>query len=373
MKVLKAIGFFILALLVFAGFAYPFSSVPARHEAKAREMTEARIESGSLAVDQSYVDQSVREAVTSNLDSIFRTAFILAAAVAALIFFISLRPPHDCGGINWFNPIALVFVAAIPLAMSAVICLALKAYPSQAVTEFGIFVEKLSSGLTFEKFGLFALLFVPVVLEVVFRGFIFSYLERIHPIVAIVLCPVLYALAAYFIVYNYMSRSVVSTAAAGCALFTALGVGLVHSVMTWRLRSLIPAVLSHLIMAFSASRVAAFCDKGSLSLPAAAVILGVLIAAFIAVFTFGAKKFPFLAYDFPFAKHHKAMYDRLYATGPIALPKFGGRKKASEKKENKETAAVVPAEEKKAKKTSAKLGNILNGIKLPGAKRTNKR
>ncbi|MBO4847702.1 MAG: CPBP family intramembrane metalloprotease [Clostridia bacterium] len=370
MKIVKGIGFFILALLIFAGFAYPFIAVPAKHEAKARRMTEARIESGSLAVDQSYVEESVRDAVTSNLDGIFRTAFIVAAAVASVIFLIALRPPHDCGGVNWFNPIGLVFTAAISLAMSVLICLAVKSSSAKAAAEFGVFVNRLSSSLTFENNKLLLMLIAPAVLEIVFRGFIFSCLERIHPIAAIVICPVLYAVAAYIAVAGYMKWSVSSTAAAECAALVALFIGLIHSVLTWRLRSGIPAVLSHILMAYSAAGVSSFCEKGGMTLPGAAVILGLLLAAFIAVFTFGAKKFPFLAYDFPLSKHHEKMRGLLYASGPIELPKLGGKKKKAP--ENKETEAVVPADEKPAKKLAAKGKKILDGIKLPSAKRSKK-
>ena len=90
MKVLKAIGFFLLAALVFAGFITAYSTVPTRFEESAREITLERLEKSGTVVDQNYVEESIRKAVHENLHTIYRTAILVSLAVALLLCMLCL-------------------------------------------------------------------------------------------------------------------------------------------------------------------------------------------------------------------------------------------------------------------------------------------
>lgn len=337
-KVLKGIGFFILAVIVFMGFVYPFSLVPKVYEDRAREMTLARIENGSIAVKESYIEESVRDAVLGNIETIFTTAFYIAAAVALVIYLLSIRPPHDAGGINLFNPIGLVFVFAISILLPIVAGLAISGSSSKSASDFMLIVRNLTSGFTFENNKLLLMILVPVTLEVVFRGIIFSYLEKIHFSVAIVLSTAMYAAAAYLAVGSYAKTAFGNADAAYCAMLVAVLIGVVESVITWRLRSGIPAVLSHIMMAYTSLKFYETISSGSVKLVPMAILLAVALAAFVFVFTFLPKKTKVFAYDFPFTKHHEWMHKWLYESKKKDGGEETGEKKSKGKKKTAKSA-----------------------------------
>ncbi|MBR5719184.1 MAG: hypothetical protein IKX16_09230, partial [Clostridia bacterium] len=136
MKLLKCFGFFVLALHVFIGFVYPFHAIPQRFETKALEMAEQRTASSEITIDERYIKQSVNEAMLGNLDSIFKTSCIVAAAVALAIYCLSIRPPHDCGGINLFNPLYLILVAVISILTGIGLGMALRSQTGESVNGF---------------------------------------------------------------------------------------------------------------------------------------------------------------------------------------------------------------------------------------------
>lgn len=342
LKVLKCIGFFVLAVAVFMGFVYPFSFVPKVYENRAREMTLERVENGSIAVKESYIEESVRDAVVGNIETIFTTAFWIAAAVALVIYLISVRPPHDCGGINWFNPIGLVFVAAVSVLLPLVAGLAIKNSSAKGAADFLMLVRGLTSDFTFGDKKLFLMVLIPVTLEVVFRGIIFSYLERIHFSVAIVLSTLMYGAAAYLAVGSYTKIATGSADAAVCAMLVAVLIGAVEGVFTWRLRSGIPAVLSHIMIAYTAQKFFGTVNSGSVHLVPMAILLVLTVAVFVFVFTFLPKKVKVFAYDFPFHKHHEWMNKWLYES-----------KKKSEENDGGKASAEKPSEKKSADKKSA--------------------
>ena len=340
--ILKRIGFLLLAALVFVGFVYPFFSEPARYEEKARSMTEARIEEGGVTVEEGYVDECVSEAMKANLEPMFRGALLLAAASALVIFCLSIRPPHDCGGINLFNPLGLVFTALI----SVLTGMALHAllFDTEIIPGADEFIRFTGS------LGEHKLLFVvmlPLVFELVFRGAILSYLEKIHFTAALLIAPVLYAVAAYFMVAAYTRWSVGSTEAAFAAFWVALGIGFVNGVLTWRLRSVIPAVLSHMLLAWAAGNIGAWQKALGASYVLLIVLLGVVLAGFVVLFSFFSKKAPVLAYDFPFTKHHAWMNDWLNGR----FRRIGRAKRQEEPKP--EEAPAEPAEEAKPEEAPA--------------------
>ena len=307
MKLLKCFGFFVLALLVFIGFVYPFHAIPQRFETKALEMAEQRTASSEITIDERYIKQSVNEAMLGNLDSIFKTSCIVAAAVALAIYCLSIRPPHDCGGINLFNPLYLILVAVISILTGIGLGMALRSQTGESVNGFMQFVNSLSGNLSFGENRLLLLVIVPAALELIFRGIIFSYLEKIHFSAAIVLSSLLYAVAAYFIVGSYTKWSAGSVEPAMTALWTALVSGVVHSIITWRLRSVIPAVFSHVLMAYMANDISSICEKGSIPFAAVVAALVVFLAVFILLHTLFSKKCAVFAYDFPLTKHHDRM------------------------------------------------------------------
>lgn len=310
MKVLKIIGSILLAALAFAAFVYPFDAVPLHFEERAREMTEARIEKGGAEVDQSYIDESVQEAMTSNLGTVYRTAFMIAAAAAFVVFLISIRPPHDCGGVNLFNPFALIPVAVISVFGSLTVGLLIKGYGGDKAAEFSALVKSLSEMLGGGR--LMLIVIVPAVLEIIFRGVIFSFLEKAHAVVAVVFCPVLYAAAVFAILASYAKWAPVTRSAMYCAVCAAFGIGLIMSLITWRLRSVIPAVASHIFIAWSAERIGGYVSRGSIGLLTSAVVLAVIMAAFLLLPRILGKKYRLFAYDFPFENHHVKMNDLLY-------------------------------------------------------------
>ena len=346
----KWLGFFVLAVLVFVGFVYPFSLVPKLYENHAREMTLERVANGSLVVKESYIEETVRSAVTGNAGTIFTTAFYIAAAVAVALYCISIRPPHDCGGINWFSPIGLIFTAAAAVLTSIVLGLAIKNSSAKSASDFMVLVRSLTSNLTFENDKLFFMLLIPIVFEVVFRGIIFSFLEKIHFSAAIVLSTAAYAVSVYLILGSYLKWTAPSSKAASCAFFAALLVGFVNATLTWRLRSGIPAVLSHLLIAWSAGWVNGIVGEGSISLVTASIMLAVTLASMVFVHTFLAKKYPVFAYDFPFSKHHERMNGWLNSP----LRKRTEKSDTDEKPDNRAEASKPAKKEAKGKKSSGR-------------------
>ena len=356
LKVLKCIGFFILAVIVFMGFVYPFSFVPKLYENRAREMTLERIENGSMAVKESYIEESVRDAVVGNIDTIFTTAFYIAAAVAIVVYLLSIRPPHDCGGINLFNPIGLVFVAIISALLPLVIGLAVVNSPSKSAVQFMLLIRNLTTGFSFGDRKLLLMVLIPVALEVIFRGIIFSYLEKIHFSVAIVLSTVMYGAAAYLAVGSYTKILSGTADAAVCAMLVAMVIGAVEGVITWRLRSGIPAVLSHLFIAYASMRFYGIVTSGSVKLVPMTILLAVMLAVFVFVFTFLPKKVKAFAYDFPFSKHHEWMNDWLYAPRKKSDEASDGEKASGKKSgsgaKKSSSGKKSPSSGKKSKKDS---------------------
>ena len=347
MKVLKCIGFFILAALVFVGVVYPFLEVPRRFEERAREITEERVAGAESPVDQHYIDESVNDAMVGDIDNILKTSAIIAAAAALVIFCLSLRAPHDCGGLNLFNPLYLVLVAVISILTSVSVCLVLSSHGGPEAEGFMLFTQRISEAFADKRILL--VLAVPAALELIFRGVIFSYLEKIHFSVAMVLSTLAYAVAAYFMVAAHTKWSQGSADAARCAFCVALFIGGVHSIITWRLRSVIPAVLSHVLMAVTAGSVTDYCAKSALPYPVVLAVLAAVLAVFILLHTLFSKKCRVLAFDYPFTAHHLLRDDWL----------FGGKKskKASKKAEGSpeepaKTKAEAPSENNGAKAES---------------------
>lgn len=341
MKLLKIIGSILLAALAFVAFVYPFDAVPLHFESHAREMTESRIEKSGAEVDASYVDESVRDAMTSNLGTVYRTAFILAAAAALVVFLICVRPPHDCGGINLFNPFALILVALIAVLTSLTVGLLIKGYGGAKADEFTELIKSISA--LFGDGRLWLVVLIPAALEIVFRGVIFSFLERVHPVAAIVLCPILYAAAVFAMLASYANWAPVTRSAMYCGVCAAFAVGLIMSLITWRLRSGIPAVAAHILIAWSAGRVQGFVDSGSVGFIVSAIVLAVVTAAFLLLPRLFAKKARIFAYDFPFEKHHAKMNDWLYGESKKTRRKA---KKSAEADEGEERPLNVPEEGK---------------------------
>ena len=360
MKVLKSLWFLLLAALVLAAFAYPFSAVPKRFEDRAREMTLERVEEGGASVDERYIEQSVREAVGNNLGVIFRTAFIIAAFSALLVYCVSIRPPHDCGGFNLFNPIYLPLVFVIAVLTGLTLSSVLKARGGAAVNDFYALTSSLPGVFPEGKWAFLPpMLFIVLAFELIFRGVVFSFLEKIHFSVGLVLAPVVYALAVWFMVESYVKTSGGFSASVRCAALAALFIGFVQCVITWRLRSVFPAVFSHLVIAYGAGRMEAFTEKGLLSPAVLAALLGIALLLLVGLPVLG-RKVRVLAYDFPFTRHHAKMnnwlYGKLRGKGGNKLAEAGAAKPAEEKPAEapaEEKPAETPAEDKPAEEKPA--------------------
>ena len=360
MKVLKSLWFLLLAALVLAAFAYPFSAVPKRFEDRAREMTLERVEEGGASVDERYIEQSVREAVGNNLGVIFRTAFIIAAFSALLVYCVSIRPPHDCGGFNLFNPIYLPLVFVIAVLTGLTLSSVLKARGGAAVNDFYALTSSLPGVFPEGKWAFLPpMLFIVLAFELIFRGVVFSFLEKIHFSAGLVLAPVVYALAVWFMVESYVKTSGGFSASVRCAALAALFIGFVQCVITWRLRSVFPAVFSHLVIAYGAGRMEAFTEKGLLSPAVLAALLGIALLLLVGLPVLG-RKVRVLAYDFPFTRHHAKMnnwlYGKLRGKGGNKLAEAGAAKPAEEKPAEapaEEKPAETPAEDKPAEEKPA--------------------
>ena len=363
LKLLKGIVFFALTALLLVAFVYPFFTVPKRYEDRAREMTLARVEAEGAPADDRYIEQSVREAVDNNLGIIFKTAFICALAGAAAVYCIAVRPPHDHGGINLFNPIYLVFAAAITLLAGLVIALALDAKGGQAVGDFKALIARLPEIFPEGSWKILPLaLLWAIAMELIFRGAVFSFLEKLHFSAALILAPAAYALALRFAAESYSEVCGSYSAAPDCVMLVALGFGFIQCVITWRLRSVIPAVLSHILLVYSAPRIADFAQNGAWTLKGACIALAAVTAAFVLLPLLG-RRFPVLAFDFPFTRHHTRMNNWLYGTRRLkpATPAMFKKSeenaaepvKAEETAETEKPAEEKPAEEKPAEEEPA--------------------
>ncbi|MBO4385140.1 MAG: hypothetical protein J5854_06955 [Clostridia bacterium] len=330
MKVIKALGFFLLTVILFIGIVYPFSAVPKRFEEKARAVTLERVEKGSLAVKDNYIEDTVRSAVLSNLNDTFKTAFCISAAIAVVIYLLSLRAPHDCGGINWFNPLGIIFTLGATLLLGVVLGLLLKHYAARPeVAGFMAIVNSYTKDLTFSEDRIFFVLIVPAVIEVVFRCIMFSYLEKIHFSAAIVLDTLFTGAAVYIMFASYEKWAGTTANAAVCAAIAAMIVAFTESVITSQLRSGIPAVASHILLVYGSGYIGGIVNNGSFTLPLAIGALTGLLALMVFLFTVLGRKFSVLSCDFPFTRHHKRMHEWMDSSRPLFKKKSGkSRKKA---------------------------------------------
>ncbi len=309
------LGFILLAVLVFLGFISAFHIVPADFEAQARKQTLARLEQSGTTVDESYIEASIEDAVRSNLHTVFRTTLIAALAVGIIICSLSMRPPHDCGGFNLFNPLAIPLIALIILSLGTALSLVLDAVPGQGVAEFRQVIASIEEGCAYDGDRLLLFAVAPLLIEVIFRGYVLSFLEKLHFSAAIVLSTLMYALCAYFCISKYAVWSVGSAACGWTAFCAAAATGFVFAVMTWRLRSCIPAVVSHVLLANSAPAVGAL--RTWVSLPAAIIVLAVSLALLVFLPLLLARRLPIFAYDYPFTRQHRHM-ERVLAGKPAA-------------------------------------------------------
>ena len=191
------------------------------------------------------------------------------------------------------------------------VAFALNSIPGRAVTEYKEIIDVISNSFSGNERTLLILLLIPVMTEIAFRGLLFSFIEKLHYIPSILFSAAAYAAVAYFTFYKFGMWSYNSSAAASVAFFVALGVGLVLGTVTWRLRSVIPAVLMGLLMANATSFVQTFNGLGSAALPLSVIVLVIALALLVFLPTLFAKRFPIFAYDFPFTQHHKHMRGRL--------------------------------------------------------------
>ena len=203
---------------------------------------------------------------------------------------------------------ALPLIAIITVFCAIGVALALDAVQGRSVTEFLQITEELRAGCVTKTDLLLITVLIPLLLEAIFRGYIFSFFEKIHFIVAIVLSTALYSAAAYYCYASYAQRSMGSTSSAAAAALIALFLGFVFSVMTWRLRSCIPAILGHIFIANSAPLTEAVRASGYIKLPLAIIVLAVSLALLVFLPVLFAKRMPVFAADYPFTNHHKRMY-----------------------------------------------------------------
>lgn len=351
LKVVKSIAFLLLAILVFVGFNYPLFAVPKKFDVRTRELVDDRIGTDALSVDQQYFEQSVREVLIPRLPTVYRTAFCIASALALIAFCVSMRPPHDCGGLNLFNPIALIPIAAVSLLTGVVITLALSAHKGAGPSELQALLSELTAGYAYGENRLMFVVIVPAVLEGVFFGFIFSFLERIHPIPALLLTPVAFAVTVYSVASGYAKYTGAPSAIAYSALSAALIMGAVHALLTFRFRSVIPAVLSHMLIALLAGRISGFCQNGAAPLSVFAAVLVILLTALMLLPALLGKKHKVFAYDFPFTKHHERMNGFIY-TPLLDLDGQDGEDEEEPEKSEKPSESAKKAEEKKKPQTA---------------------
>ncbi|MBR6429072.1 MAG: hypothetical protein IKS43_05390 [Clostridia bacterium] len=314
MKVLRVIWLLLLTALVTVAFVYPFYSVPERFEQKARSMTEARIAESGADVEPGYVEQSVREAMRQNTPQVLRTAFLTACCLALIAFLLGLRPPHDCGGFNWFNPLALLFTAPITLLAGLVVIGFGPELMPDRWGDFIAFCEQLRVCAEGEWNHIPYMLIAAVMMAVIFRGIVFSFLERVHPIAAIVLAPVICGLCVYLAASRAAELLGVFYSAPFAAAAAACFIGFIEGLVTWRLRSGIPAVLSHLLLAYASPGLGVIAAESSAPLWMLAAVLAVLIAVFMLLPKLSSRV-RVLATDYPFTVHHIRMHDWLYGRG----------------------------------------------------------
>lgn len=350
---------FLLAALVLAGLVTTYSTVPTRFEESARTATLERLEKSGSAVDESYVEASIARAVHDNLHTIFRTALVMSLGVAFILCLLCIRPPHDCGGLNLFNPLAIPLLAVITLFMAISISLGLGSVQGRSVTEFIQLTDEIRAACVSRADILLITLVIPLLLEAIFRGFIFSFLEKTHFTVAIVLSTAAYAAVAYYCFAGYAERSIGSIASAGAAAVIALFVGFVLSVVTWRLRSSIPAMVMHVFIANSGALTDRVAASGVMTLPWAIIVLAVSLALLVFLPVLFAKRMPIFAADFPFTKHHKRMYKWLEGRRTKAKPMTWEEAEAAAlEAENRSSAAAA----KKAKAVPDKVETAVEAV-----------
>ncbi|MCR5610314.1 MAG: hypothetical protein K6F68_00570 [Clostridiales bacterium] len=325
MKLIKSLGFFLITVILFIGIVFPFSAVPKRFEDKAREVTLERVENGSLAVKDNYIEDTVRSAVLSNINNTFKTAFCVSVAVAVIIYCLTLRAPHDCGGVNWFNPIGIIFTVGATLLLGVVLGLLIKHFGARPeVAGFMDIVNSYTKDLTFADDRIFFVFIVPAAIEIVFRMIMFSYLEKIHFSAALVLDTFLNGAAVYIMFASYEKWAGLTSNAAVCAAIAAMIVAFVECVITWQLRSGIPAVGSHILLVYGAGYIGRIVNSGSFTLPVAIGALVGLLALMIVLFSVLGRKFSVFSCDFPFTKHHKKMREWMDSSRPLFKKKSGG-------------------------------------------------
>ena len=333
MKVLRALVFFLFALLVFIGFVYPFSLIPKRYEAKALEMANERAAKGSLAVQEGYINESVHDAIVSNIDNIYFTCFCVASAVAFIIYLLTIRPPHDCGGINWFNPIGLFFTVGLTFLSLLVLKSFTGASSASSTGKFLTFVEQLTDNYTYSSRTHFLIVVVPAVLELIFRGVIFSYFEKIHFIAAIVLSALLYAVAAYLVVSSFTMWKYGCKDPGMTAAYIAFFIGIVEGVIVSQLKSVIPAVLSHFLIAYLPYRIPDLFENSTVSPAMSLIFVIVVLSVFVYLFTFLSKKTIVFDPAFPFIKHRKWL-DGWLERSSIFHSKKAEKRKAEQEEKN---------------------------------------
>ncbi|MBO6061597.1 MAG: CPBP family intramembrane metalloprotease [Clostridia bacterium] len=375
MRFLKAIGFLVLALLVCAAFVYPFFAVPERYEDKAREITMGRIEESGAEVGESYIAQSIREAVELNIPVTVRTSFLLAVCAALIVYLLSIRPPHDCGGINWFNPLALIFVIPIALLTGLVIIKGSEIIPAENYADFTAAVASLRDIASGAWKGLPYILLAAAALEVVFRGIVFSYLERIHATVAIIISPVLYAfvIAVVFKCYSDLVQGWYKAYLG--AIPVALFIGAVMGLITWRLRSGIPAVLAHVLIAYEADALTEYASGSAAPIGTLLAIMGALLLVFLLLPALSSRVRVF-AYDFPFSEHHMRLREWLYGRRRLKGEKAASAEERSASELTARAAAAAghrPSKEaeqpKRSKQPAPKKSAPASGSK-PAEKKT---
>ncbi len=302
MKILKSVLGFIFAALVVIGLVLPFKLVPQKFAADDRAATLERLSKDGFEVDSSYVDARVSEAAKNNFSVTFKTAAIVAAMIVLGIYFISFRAPHDRGGINLFNPIYIPFIFALGLGLRFTITLALDASSSQSVLEFRRVVQFFTDNIVGGDRWI-TLLLIPVLIELVFRCLLISYIEKARLVPTVLISTAAYVGVMYLAFRFYGTWLFGSASGAATALWISALIGVVLGLVTWTLRSGIPAVLIHIIIVHSGVWAASFK-----ALPISIVILAVSAAAIIVVPNLLGSKIKPLSADFPFERHHKRMH-----------------------------------------------------------------
>ncbi len=322
MKATKTILGILFALLTLAAFIAPFKFVPEKFMADDYEATYERLSSGGMEVDESYVAARVDATAKEYFPITFTTSLLIACVGVLVVRLLSLVPPHGMGGFNLFNPIALPLIAIMALGMRFSISLTLDAISSPSVIEFRSLTSDFAASMDGSARPWQLFIVVPLLLEVTFRCIIPGFLERVHAVVGIAVSVVAYSLVMHAAFRAYGVWMTGSTASAFVALIIAAVMGILLMLVTWRLRSVIPAMLMHIIIVHSSVLVPGFAGLGAFALPLAIAMVVLPFAAIIILPVLGTKHAVFRA-DFPFTAHHKRMDARLAA---LELPRHRATK-----------------------------------------------